>query len=265
MAWYFDWIVAPKRSLRIVGSMSFCRREPFDENVGDTDMAERLVDVLNGNGSLIHTYPVTVWELGNDVADAEYLTKGLEAAASGHLVPDADLAGLEARIHVARGGQKATSCDDLQSGSETKIGLEQQVREPAYFLWEEDGRPEGRARNTGSKREVRKVVRTSTGGCFRPSRRCNSFVVGKNIGISAVGSNPAIQRCFGLVTVPFLHSYTLLPTEAHMSDKAKKVRTLKIRRPDRTQRPGTVLSQPDLKSSPQHRSKDTSPRGPDLT
>jgi hypothetical protein len=39
----------------------------------------------------------------------------------------------------------ATYGDDLQSGSETKIGLEQQVRERAYFLWEEDGRPEGRS------------------------------------------------------------------------------------------------------------------------
>jgi Protein of unknown function (DUF2934) len=137
-------MAAPHYGPRVIASKRFSGTEPFDENVGDTDMAERLVDVLNGNGSVIHTYPVTLGQLGNDAADAEYLTKALEAAASGHLVPDTDLASLKARNHVARGGQMATYGDDLQSGSETKIGLEQQVRERAYSLWEEDGRPDGR-------------------------------------------------------------------------------------------------------------------------
>ena len=108
-------------------------------------MAERLVDVLDGRGSVIHTYPVTLGELGNEADDAEYLAKGLEAAASGQLVPDADLGRLKARIHIGRSGQMATYGDDLDCSSETKIGLEQEVRERAYFLWEEDGRPEGRA------------------------------------------------------------------------------------------------------------------------
>ncbi|MGI4813651.1 MAG: DUF2934 domain-containing protein [Janthinobacterium lividum] len=107
-------------------------------------MAERLVDVLDSSGSVIHTYPVTLGELGNEADDAEYLRKGLEAAASGRLVPDADLGRLKARIHVARGGQMASYGDDLDSASETKIGLEEEVRGRAYSLWEEDGRPSGR-------------------------------------------------------------------------------------------------------------------------
>jgi hypothetical protein len=39
----------------------------------------------------------------------------------------------------------ATYGDDLQVNSETRIGLQQEVRERAYFLWEEDGRPDGRS------------------------------------------------------------------------------------------------------------------------
>jgi hypothetical protein len=34
--------------------------------------------------------------------------------------------------------------DDLDQSSETKSGLEQSVRERAYALWEQDGRPDGR-------------------------------------------------------------------------------------------------------------------------
>jgi hypothetical protein len=116
-------------------------------------MAERLVDVLDSSGSVIHTYPVTLGEVGNEVGnevgheatEAEYLAKALAAAASGQLVPDAELGGLTARIHVARSGQMAAYGDDLDCTSETKIGLEQEVRERAYSIWEEDGRQDGRA------------------------------------------------------------------------------------------------------------------------
>lgn len=34
--------------------------------------------------------------------------------------------------------------DEISSTSETKLGLEQAVRERAYALWEQEGRPEGR-------------------------------------------------------------------------------------------------------------------------
>ena len=105
-------------------------------------MTKRLVDVFDGTGSVLHTYPITLGELGDAPDDAAYEAKALEAAANGRLVPDDELAHLTARIHVTRGGQMSSYGDDVQSNSETKLGLEQAVRERAYALWQEDGRPE---------------------------------------------------------------------------------------------------------------------------
>ena len=108
-------------------------------------MAERLIDVLDGSGVVIHTYPVTLEQSGDLVDDAAYEAKALEAAAHGRLVPDAELGSLSARKHVSRGGQMAPYGDDVAGRSETKAALEQTVRERAYFLWEQDGCPAGRA------------------------------------------------------------------------------------------------------------------------
>jgi len=108
-------------------------------------MKQRMVDVLNSNGAVLHTYPITLGELGDRADNAQYEAKALEAAALGRLVPDADLARLTARMHVSRGGQMAAYGDDLDQSSETKSGLEQSVRERAYALWEQDGRPDGQA------------------------------------------------------------------------------------------------------------------------
>ena len=108
-------------------------------------MAERLVDVLDGNGRVIHTYPVTLGDSGGVAGEAEYGSKALEAAAHGQLVPDAELAGLSARMHHCRGGRIEPYGDKVSSTSETKLGLEQAVRERAYALWEQEGQSEGRA------------------------------------------------------------------------------------------------------------------------
>jgi len=108
-------------------------------------MAERLVDVLHGNGLVAHTYPITLDEAGGAAGDAEYEAKALEAAAHGRLVPDAELGSLTARMHVSRGGPLQPYGDGIGTTSETKLGLEQAVRERAYSLWEQEGRPEGRA------------------------------------------------------------------------------------------------------------------------
>jgi hypothetical protein len=107
-------------------------------------MTERLVDVMDGIGNVLHTYPITLSGSGN-AHDSEYQAKALEAAAHGRLVPDAKLGTLTARMHTGRGGQMAPYGDDLQGNSETRHGLEQAVRERAYLLWEKEGRPEGRA------------------------------------------------------------------------------------------------------------------------
>jgi hypothetical protein len=108
-------------------------------------MAERLVDVLDHHGNVLHTYPVTLGKLGDAADDAAYEAKALEAAAQGGLVPDDLLASLTARIHVERGGQMSAYGDSVRGDSETKLGLEQAVRIRAYAAWEKDGSPEDRA------------------------------------------------------------------------------------------------------------------------
>ena len=106
---------------------------------------ERLVEVIDGNGEVIHIYPVTLDESHGAANDAAFLDKALEAAAHGQLVPDAELAGLTARMHHGRGGPLQPYGDEISSSSETKLGLEQSVRERAHALWEQQGCPEGRA------------------------------------------------------------------------------------------------------------------------
>ena len=108
-------------------------------------MNDRLVDVMDRNGAVLHTYPITLNESSNVADDSEYRAKALEAAAHGRLVPDAELGTLTARMHAGRGGQMAPYGDNLETNSETKSGLDQAVRERAYLLWEKDGCPEGRA------------------------------------------------------------------------------------------------------------------------
>ena len=108
-------------------------------------MEARLVDVLNSHGQTLHTYPITLDESGGAASEAQYRAKALEAAAHGQLVPDAELESLTARMHQSRGGRLQPYGDEVSSDSETKQGLEQAIRERAFLLWEEAGRPEGRA------------------------------------------------------------------------------------------------------------------------
>lgn len=91
-------------------------------------MATRLVDVLNRNKNVIHTFPITLDDRDSAPNDGAYEEKALEAAANARLTPDIDLHGLIARIHISRGGQMEPYGDNLGSGLETKDGLEQAVR-----------------------------------------------------------------------------------------------------------------------------------------
>ena len=108
-------------------------------------MEERLVDIIDSNGRVLHTYPITLGEAGEGAGDAEYQAKALQAAAHGQLVSDAELSSLSARMHQSRGGRLQPSSDEISTTSETRLGLEQVVREQAYALWEQEGRPDGRA------------------------------------------------------------------------------------------------------------------------
>jgi hypothetical protein len=108
-------------------------------------MAERLVDVLNSNKTVLHTYPIAIGGVDVAAKDSEYEEKASKAAAHAQLVPDADLKSLTTRMHVGRGGPLAAYGDDRDVLSQTKQGLDQVVRERAYFLWQWDGCPDGRA------------------------------------------------------------------------------------------------------------------------
>ena len=97
-------------------------------------------------------------------------------------------------MHVSRGGQLTPYGDPHGVLAETKAGLDQVVRERAYLLWEQAGRPEGRADDfwhqaqyqrffaltrCGSGRAVRKARRTSTGIGRAPLRRADASSVTK--------------------------------------------------------------------------------------
>jgi Protein of unknown function (DUF2934) len=71
--------------------------------------------------------------------------KALEAAGNAQLVPNEELESLNAKMHVSRGGQLTPFGDPHGVLAETKVGLDQVVRERACLLWEQAGRPDGRA------------------------------------------------------------------------------------------------------------------------
>lgn len=107
-------------------------------------MTTRLVDVLNTYGNVLHTFPVTLKEDGHPSEDA-FLAEALEAAAYSHLVPNIDLQTLNARMHVCRSGRLEPYGDNLDSNAGTIAGLDHDIQNKAYSLWNEAGRPDGQA------------------------------------------------------------------------------------------------------------------------
>ena len=105
-------------------------------------MPERLVDVERQGLEVLHTFPVT---LSPPADEAAFKRKALEAAGHAQLVPNQELESLTAKMHVSRGGQLTPYGDPHGVLAETKAGLDQFVRDRAYFLWDAAGRPEGRA------------------------------------------------------------------------------------------------------------------------
>ncbi len=108
-------------------------------------MPQRLVDVLNDNGTVLHTFPVKVKDAEPALNDVVFQEKAAKAAGYALLVPDTDVDSLHTRIHVTRGGQLSPFGDDRGPLCETKAGLTQLVRERAYDLWQQEGCLDGQA------------------------------------------------------------------------------------------------------------------------
>jgi hypothetical protein len=106
-------------------------------------MVERLVDVLDSRGNLRHVFPIRIE--GSADSNSLYEKKALEAAVFEKLVPDNEVSGLTARMHISRSGPLEPYADDRDARAQTKASLDEIVRERAYALWEQEGRPEGRA------------------------------------------------------------------------------------------------------------------------
>jgi Protein of unknown function (DUF2934) len=106
-------------------------------------MPERLVDVMNGAGNVLHTFPVVVE--ASDASDGDYIAKALKLATHALLLPYGDVKDLMAKMHVTRGGPLAPYGDDRHILAGTVQGLENALRERAYFIWKQDGHPLGRA------------------------------------------------------------------------------------------------------------------------
>jgi hypothetical protein len=107
-------------------------------------MPERLIDVLNGIGTVLHTFPVVV-EDADALSDQVYLEKALKLAEHAKLVPAADAGTLTAKLHVARGGPLAPYGDARNVLEGTRQGLERVLRDRAYFLWQDAGYPHAQA------------------------------------------------------------------------------------------------------------------------
>jgi len=103
---------------------------------------ERLIDV-KARETTLHTFPVTVSDTNADTG--VFKKKALEAAANAHLLPNQELAILTAEPHLSRSGPLEPTGDSLDVLAETRQGLEQLVRERAYFLWERANRPTDKA------------------------------------------------------------------------------------------------------------------------
>ena len=107
-------------------------------------MPERLVDVKESE-RVVHTFPVTISDRDAETGDDAFKSKALEAAANAKLVPDKGFDALSATMHICRSGPLEPDRDRLGVLAETKTGLDQVAREHAFSLWEQAGRPNGRA------------------------------------------------------------------------------------------------------------------------
>lgn len=108
-------------------------------------MKECLVDVLNDKGTVLHVFPVAVEDQDGTPRDVNPEREALKLAALMQLAPEDEAATLDARPHVSRGGPLTPYADVLELRLQKFERAEQRIRERAYFLWRQEGCPEGRA------------------------------------------------------------------------------------------------------------------------
>ena len=90
-------------------------------------MTEHLVDVLNARDTVLSIIPVTLDDQDSHSKDAQCLQEALKTAADLHLVPDTEVEGMHARMHVGRGGQLAPVADVLKIREEAQQRAEQSI------------------------------------------------------------------------------------------------------------------------------------------
>ena len=71
-------------------------------------MTERMVDVMDKTGKVLHTYPISLSASSAPIGatmpwprDADYEKAALSAAKTAKLVPQSDFASLKTRVHQA--------------------------------------------------------------------------------------------------------------------------------------------------------------------
>ena len=108
-------------------------------------MKERLIDVLNARDTVLHVFPIAVEDEDGAPKAVDPEQEALKLAAYMRLVPEDEIEGLHVRPHVSRGGQLTPYADVLETRRQMRERAERRIRERAYFLWRQEGCPEGRA------------------------------------------------------------------------------------------------------------------------
>jgi hypothetical protein len=90
------------------GEHSCGRRPDFISYRKEFFMAERMVDVMDKTGKVLHTYPISLSVSSPPVGatmpwprDTDYEKAAFSAARTAKLVPESDFASLKTRVHQA--------------------------------------------------------------------------------------------------------------------------------------------------------------------